>query len=143
MGPGGSPELERLAGDLDLVSRPCAGLTESSVQLVLAGRAAYDAEAAVGAKDAERSAWIRLRAVDEKLGEAFGSLLRRRRGRAELEQAAPEALDACACRAGQRAHPHHTRVLQLEARRLGQWWRRLDGAARERRPRLCRGRERD
>ena len=84
---------------LDLVAGPRAGLAQGRVQLLLARRAADDAEAAVGAEDAERAPRIGLGPVDEELGEAVRPFLGGRRRRAELEQAAPEALDAFARRA--------------------------------------------
>src|SRR5919204_2878107 len=72
-----SLEFQRLARDLYLVAVLRARLAQRPFELLLVRRPAHHPETAVGAKDAEGPARIRLRPVDEEIGESLTVVLRR------------------------------------------------------------------
>src|SRR5205085_2199826 len=59
-------ELEHLAFDLDLVAQLRADFAQSPLELLLRTGRAMDAEATIGAQDAEAPALVGLRPVDEE-----------------------------------------------------------------------------
>ena len=86
--------LEQLLPQLDFVARPGAGRLEDRFELLFRGRLTDDAEAALGAVDAEGAA-CRLRPVDEEvhhLVRRFDRLFRLWRD--ELEQRAAQLVEA-------------------------------------------------
>src|ERR671925_639906 len=118
MGPNGSRKLEDLAFELDLVPRLRAGVSQRLLELLLRGRSARDAEAAVGAQDAEAPPRIRPRPVDEEARQAFVVDRRRLGRRGELEERAAEAFDSLSGHRRQRIDAPDALIGRVEARRL-------------------------
>ena len=96
---GRSIDHQRLVADLDLAPLARARGAKRRLELLGRGRTPLDAKAAIGAQDPEcRRA--RLRPVDEEVGERLRVHLGRGLRRAELEQLAPEVVDAGPGRGG-------------------------------------------
>src|SRR5204863_10037087 len=81
-----SLEFQGLAGDLDLVAALPARVTQGLLELLLARWPTDDTEPPIGAEDAECPARVRLRPVDQEVGEAIAVVLGRSRRRTQLEQ---------------------------------------------------------
>src|SRR3954471_17184604 len=111
--------LEQVLPQLDFVARPCAGRLEDHFELFFRGRLTDDAEAALGAVDAEGAA-CRARAVDEKvdhLVRSFDRLFDLWRG--VLKEGAAQLVEARAGRGGDSEDAEDPLVLDVEGRRLG------------------------
>src|SRR5215469_4691965 len=97
--------FEQLLPHLDLIARPCSGRPENRLQLLLGRRRPRDAEAPLGAIDAEGAPrWPR--PVDEEVDHLISGLDRSlvRLGRDELEQRLAELVET---RAGRRRDPEN------------------------------------
>src|SRR6476619_6195888 len=86
-------ELEHLALDLDLVADLGACLAQRLLELLVRGGPAGDAEAAVGAQDAEAAPRVGLGPVRQVIGKPLLVVLARLLGGAEREEGPAEALD--------------------------------------------------
>src|SRR5207247_6906456 len=93
-----SGELERLVADFDRRTAFRPGGLEHALELILRRRRALHAEATLGPQQAPRSR-LRLRAVDEEVGELVIGAVERRGLGDEREEAAAELVEAGAGRA--------------------------------------------
>src|SRR5262245_61109299 len=112
---GASRQLQCLFADLHRCAALGAGGPQRTLELLLAGRRPDDAEATLGAEERPRPR-LRLRPVDEELGQVVGSGLLDGRLRHEREERAAKLLQPLAGRAGESEHADDALVLDVELR---------------------------
>src|SRR5439155_26882508 len=108
-----SGELELFVAHLDGRAALRACRLQRALELFVGGRLSEHAEASVRPQEAPRPG-LRLRAVDEEVGElVLGSLDRLRRGH-EGEEAAAELVETGSRRTGEAEDAEHARIVDRE-----------------------------